>query len=275
MNLINFLLSQIYTVYIGYIILRYIIKSDSKYGLFVLPVSYFLGIGIISFQMLLYSVLGVRWNAFVIIIPWLIFLPKHFTDLLRTIISKKHLRINKTGNILIYFLLFASIVQISLIYSRFFIHKNAIGWDAVNVWYYKAKVFYTDQKIKYSIFSNPILYQEGLTDTFIRSSYPISLPLYLAFIFINIGGFSIFWGNLLWLIMFSMLLAILYGYFRCNNKLTPSLFFLFMFLSIPANFDHLAGIYAGYAELPLLCFITSSVIFYLNWLKEKIYLIFI
>ena len=176
MNLINFLLSQIYTVYIGYIIFRYIIKSDSKYGLFVLPVSYFLGIGIISFQMLLYSVLGVRWNAFVIIIPWLIFLPKHFTDLLRTSIAKKHSRIKKPGNILIYFLLFTSFVQISLIYSRFFIHKNAIGWDSVNVWYYKAKVFYTDLKINYSIFSNPILHQEGLTDTFIRSSYPISLP---------------------------------------------------------------------------------------------------
>jgi hypothetical protein len=48
-----------------------------------------------------------------------------------------------------------------------------------------------------------------------------------------------------------------------------TIIFLFLFISIPANYDHLAGRYAGYADLPMAAFMVACIFYFLYWIEEK------
>src|SRR3989304_574418 len=221
MILIRYIFSILLTVYNGNCFLKYFLKVKKLEGFNKIPylsISFFAGIGVISSQMLIYSLLKIEWNLISTVLPWLIFL---FRKTRPSKITHQFLQNSKPLNLIYWVFIVLISLQIFLISSRIFIHSEALGWDAITIWYYKAKVFFVDRGVNMSVFTDNRLYQEGLSDTFIRSSYPIFLPLLL----------------------------------------------LFMFVSLGANFDHIGGKYAGYADLPLMCFITLATIFFLKWLK--------
>src|SRR3989304_9905677 len=262
MILIRYIFSILLTVYNGNCFLKYFLKVKKLEGFNKIPylsISFFAGIGVISSQMLIYSLLKIEWNLISTVLPWLIFL---FRKTRPSKITHQFLQNSKPLNLIYWVFIVLISLQIFLISSRIFIHSEALGWDAITIWYYKAKVFFVDRGVNMSVFTDNRLYQEGLSDTFIRSSYPIFLPLYLSFIFISINTFSIFYGNVTWFLMFLALMSVLFSYLKAKVGIRVSILLLFIFVSLGANFDHIGGKYAGYADLPLMCFITLATIFF-------------
>ena len=244
-------------------------KDKSVSGLLFIATSFFIGMSAISFQMQLYSLVGIQFSALKLGLPWLIFLPLFLKE---KYLFKVKINLRKVDSPLLLFFLLITVFQLSLIFLRFFLHRNAIGWDGISIWYYKANAFFVDKTIDFSIFTNPLLGQEGLTDTYIRSSYPLFLPLYLAFIFLTIGKFSIFFGNIIWILCYLLLLVVLYKFLLRRFNFSFAVLGIFLLVSLPANFDHLAGKYAGYADLILMCFATTGVIFFLEGIfRKKLY----
>ena len=67
---------------IGYSLLNLFIRKELS-GLEKISISYGLGVGVIAFQLFIYSILGLQWNIYTVFIPW-IFVFSHIVCLSNT-----------------------------------------------------------------------------------------------------------------------------------------------------------------------------------------------
>src|SRR3989344_2647210 len=75
MILIKFVIAIIFTFFAGACVFRLFMKDKSVSGLLFIATSFFIGMSAISFQMQLYSLVGIQFSALKLGLPWLIFLP--------------------------------------------------------------------------------------------------------------------------------------------------------------------------------------------------------
>lgn len=254
MSEILIILSIIVTVGIGYIIIRgfNLLPYYSFYE--VLGYSYGLGVGLIAYQMLLYSQLRLQWTVPSILIPWTIL------TVVMIIIRKYYLlpniKIIYKLNILekTIFVIICSLIAFVAFEALI---RPLSAWDGWAIWLLRAKVFFFDGKINVDIFN-----YDG-------SDYPVGLSLFATFTY-NILGYVNDRVVLLIFFMFYLSLAIVF--FFSVKRLTSTFnafIFTFLLLSLQSLIRQGGRYDAGYADLALGYYFFMIVILLNDFINKK------
>lgn len=268
-----FLLANGISLLAGTILVYPLGKSLAR--ILVPPMAYLVGWGAVAMQMLLYSLFKIPWEILYLAAPWLlvsIFFGltqrKRITQSFREIASSKIPKLDVVEWILclLVVLLFLHLTLYSFLFS------SALGWDGMENWFFKAKAFYLDGGITEKFLNHPFAYYEGFegfNDTYYFSSYPVFLPLMVAWIYTFIAGVHEFWGKLLWVIFLGNLVWLFaVAGSRFGHKKIALLLLLLTF-SARAVFNHLSILYGGYADLPLATYVLASTVIWLEWKKSN------
>ena len=162
--------------FLGYILL----SLDKNIG----PIKYYLsfpfGIGILTYQLFFYSIIGIGFNVILIFLPWIL--------TLSCLIYKKEIRFNeitikniigsnKVNILLVFIIIFYSV----FVFFGAFLDKND-HYDSLSIWSFKAKAFYMDGKVSQRFFDNSRNYSQFY--------YPLLVPLSQTWMAITYGKWN-------------------------------------------------------------------------------------
>lgn len=269
---IKFFISIVVILLAGLVSLRLLFRKSRLPLIFVLPTSFLLGSGIISWQLLIYSIFGFEWSFWTVSLPWFAS-GTLFVCLLRNrgflefAVPKFNFELSVFELLLIAGIAF----QLGALLLQFSLQPQALGWDAVSGWFYKAKVFFNEKGVSPVFLSNRnfIVNSDGVSHSYILPDYPPLIPLLVSWVFLSLGSVEIFYGKLLWALFLASLLLVFFLLLKEYTGRKSALFFTFLVISLPIMFDHLGGKYAGYADLPLVAYMLGAVVAWLLWLKKK------
>ena len=147
MNVLIVLYSLLAVFSLGWIILKLFNFFTEKEGLERIFYSFGLGMGLISFQMYLYSRISMEWSAVSIFLPW--------TPLIFVVLLKEKFLINlgKLSLSRILAFLLVGIANWSLIVYVFVesILRPLNAWDGYASWLFRAKMFFIEGSVSYDI----------------------------------------------------------------------------------------------------------------------------
>jgi len=131
--------------------------------------------------------------------------------------------------------------------------------DAVAIYAIKAKAFFLAGGIDREILTNP-LFEESHQD------YPLLLPFAECWLYRVMGGLNDLLAKTIFPLYYLSTLAIFYYCLKRFVRRRGSLLFTFMLAAVPqfAIFGTNA-----YADLPLTCYYTASLLYLLLWMREK------
>lgn len=238
-------------------------------------VSFMLGLGAISLEMFIYSVVSIPFNIPYIIIPWVAI----FLYVIAVPVKRRLLRGTEKGVSL--FLssigapdwIFIAIILSQLFYVFLFAPLLPVtGWDSFQTWYFKAAVFFSDKGIRPSFF---------FTSPFVHPDYPLLVPLSAAWVYTCLGHVNDQLGRFIYAPQYAALLTLFYYFVRKTSTTRFALIFTAVLSITPIIIIHSAGLpvsigelyqgdFVGYADLPLsIYFLGAAGFFYLYTLDEK------
>lgn len=256
----------------GFILARLVLGKLSQSFFFLTPLFFLLGSGIVSWQLLVYSLMRFSWSVWRVVVPWIFFAlalllkePSGFWP--KKLRGKIRVNLSPFEWIVFGVLIFQLIVLV----FRFSLYPQQLGWDGVAIWFYKAKVFFIEGKVHLSFLTNNSLKldQKGVSEAYFHPDYPLLVPLVTSWVFLMVGKVNIFYGKTLWLLFFGSLVVLFAWVVKNLINQKVSLFFTFLLLTPAVLFDHLGRKYAGYADLPLAAYFMGAVSFWMMWLKTK------
>lgn len=231
--------------------------------------AYFLaGLGLVSLQMLLYSLVGIGFGFLPVAAPWVV--------LSAFLIYKG--RKASAGDLEVkpaqagfdrYSLPFFIIIAIQLSYS--FIYASALpvsGWDSWAIWFLKAKVFFIEGSVPAGFLIDPSF-------GYSHPDYPLMIPLAVSWIYTVIGVADDSIARLIYPLQYGALLALFYFFVKAASGVRTALVFTALLSLTPILVMHASGLavkvgglytgdYAGYADLALsACFMGSASFIYL------------
>jgi len=220
-----------------------------------LPYSFGLGMGLVAFQLFLYSQLKIQWNYETLLFPWIFLIfyvlykkapkiyIKHFNYKVKLSFTQKCLSI---------------LLLIAVAYTAFEAWLRPLSaWDGWAIWLLKAKMFYIDG------FVNPHAYH------LLRDSYPYVINLSVTFLYIMLGKVD---DRAVLLLFFGFYLMLGICFFNFSKKIfgiTMSLFFTFLLLSLQNVIRHGGRFEAGYADLALGYYIFMSSTLLFQYIKSN------
>lgn len=220
------------------------LSLDFKIGL-----SYGLGIGIITVQMLLYSLMHIPWTPLFLLIPWLIFI----------ILIRKHLRfsfkkIKKLSRIEFLLATLLGLVVIFVLFEALL--RPVISWDGWANWFLAGKAFYIDGSFNRSYIS------------YANNSSPPVMYMMLTFVYKIIGQVDDRVGLLPFTFFYISLLLVFFATLRKHVTIFYAILFTF-FLATLQDFIRHAGLYdVGDADIAVSYFFFSTVVLFLHWRKN-------
>ena len=263
MELINLFLYVSLVTFIGFNILRLVtFKRRDLYFPEEMAISFGLGIGFISLQMLLLYFLNIRFNVLAIIIPWAALpilnsiLPKNVTCPEKT--PRVSVRKNTGHKILNFFLAFGIIFEISYAFFRALI-KPIESYDAVAIYAMKSKIFFLAKSI-------PAAYFRDLANIVSHPDYPLNIPLFQTFIYTALCSLNDQLVKIIFPLYFLAILALFYYAIRRFGSPTYALLFTFILASIPQFNAYAAN---AYLDLPLAYYCFVSALFLFRWFEDS------
>ncbi len=226
-----------------------------------------LGAGFVSLEMFLLSILGFRFNLFTVCLPWFILF---LFAVYRRLKSPAQFRLGGRRahfSAFQYFVIFLIMIIVLINFMTIFLRPLA-GWDALVMWNHKAKVFYIDKSIDFSLFADKL-------SIFANRTYPLALPLVQTLFYIFLGSFDDQLVKLIFFFLFLCILITLYNLIKALADKTIALLGVFFFSTIPMVYRHVSGVRAGYADLIYSYFGFISACYLILWLinqKEKRFL---
>jgi hypothetical protein len=250
-------------VLIGFNILRLVTFGKGLSFPESLAVSFGIGIGFISLQMLLYHFLNIKFDILAMIIPWAV-LP-----LLNNLLFQKNKapfnNLSKPSQpkdtrfkIFNICLWIGIIFEISYAFFRALI-KPIESYDAVAIYAIKSKIFFLAKSI-------PADYFGAFTNMFPHPDYPLNIPLFQSFIYIALNSLNDQLVKVIFPLYFLAVVVMLYYAIRRFAGHTYSLVFTFVLASIPQFNAYAAN---AYLDLPLAYYSFASAIFLFEWLRER------
>lgn len=252
MNFLLILISILFTAFIGYVFIRGFNLIEDK--LFALACSYGLGIGLIYYQLFLYSRLGISWSKELIIIPWILLcvliLFKNF-EKFKTRFFKipKFDKIEILFFISILFLIFYTVFEATI--------RPATTWDSWATWLMEAKAYFHDGRLIPS------------TLEYLGSDYPLVLKLNWVFNYITLGKVD---DTAILLTSSAVYISSLIAFFASSRKKLgrkSALLFTFLLASIQVLIRQGGRMEAGQADLPLGYFAFISSILLIDYFNNK------
>lgn len=221
-----------------------------------LPFSFGLGVGLIAFQMFLYSLFNLKWDVKIIFLPWLM----AFAFLI--IKNPKIMKPNK----FLYFKWanFNKIILFFILLLLIFVGIEALirplsAWDGWASWLLKAKMFFIDGEVRSDVFR------------YLDSEYPLVISLFSAFSYVLLGEID---DKAILLVFFTFYLMLSLAFFAAIKRYindTWALLLTFLLMSLQNLIRHGGRFEAGQADLALGFYIFLTTVLLLNHLKNKSY----
>ena len=223
--------------------------------------SFVVGFGVISFQMFVYSLLGIRYGIANIMFPHVIIFC--FTSM-RMLKKGEAAKIdasaagrNGFGRIDIFM---AAVIAFQVLHTFFrALIKPMDSFDSIGNFAFKAKLFFFERAVDYGMFLDPSVNIQ-------HPDYPLFLPLSEAWMYLFAGRAN----DLLVKMLFpALLLAFVILFYYSLRRLLgrrAALVSTFFIATIP-HFVNYATI--GYAEFPLILFFTLSFIYLFSWISRN------
>ncbi|MBI5344639.1 MAG: hypothetical protein HZB21_01390 [Deltaproteobacteria bacterium] len=271
----------------GFIVLRFIDKERTLGpGIFVRgAVSFMLGLGLVSQQMFLYSLLSIRFSFFHIAAPWAaaylagIFAPSFpprgeaAGRRPRSAPVKKDSSLPSGIGVFEAILIF--IIAVQVIYVFFFATTRSIrAEDAWAIWFLKAKVFFAEGSVPGDFLLDGYY-------SYDHPDYPLLIPLSIAWIYTVLGSAREMLAKVIYPLQFiSMLFIFNYAVRKAADARTALLFTAFLSFT-PLIVIHAGGLqkeigglysgdFTGHADLALsVYFLSGGAFFYLYMLERK------
>ncbi len=219
-----------------------------------LSLGFLAGAGLLSLQMLLYSVLHLPWGRAVLLLPWV---PLAIVRLRRRPRFEFPRRPDWLETLALVALLAAPLLWFP--YERV-MPLTTRAWDAWAIWLFKAKAFFLDGNTQ-AFFSRA----GGFTA---QPAYPLLVPLYGTFLYTMIGAPADHLAKALSPCFFFSLLGGFYALARRSGPRPVALVFTAMLANL-----HMVNIVAfelaGYADTALSAYVLLGAGFIFYWLRDQ------
>ena len=258
MEIIRLIISFIVAVAVGWNILFYIIKRDLSFPLFEkLALSYIIGLGTLTLQMFLYSLLNIKFSIFSLLLPHI------FAWLLTSFIFVKTRptgkRLQEVKNQSFDLILIGGILFQT--FHAFFkaLIKPMDSFDSIGNFAFKSKLFFMERYVPYELFLNKSIdIQHG--------DYPLFIPLSETWVYMFLGKWNDLLVKALFPMFFIALLVILYFTLKRIIGKRLALVSTFFLATIP-HFLNYATI--GYADFALAMFYSAGFFYLFLWIRER------
>lgn len=233
-----------YSTILGYIVARFFLPELSLRD--ILGISFGVGVGVIYSLMFVYSLLGLNWTFFNLIIPGLILFAFFGLKM-----SKVKVSFTKPSLKAFPLILLSSYVIFESI------SRPLLSWDGWATWLFRSKIFYFDGNI------NP------LSIIYSGSDYPLAISLFVTFLYEIMSSANDKYALLMYPAFYISLLISFYSLLRKSLSVRMSIVFTFL-LGATQNIIRHAGYFeTGMSDFPLAYFIFISFFLYLIFSKSQ------
>jgi len=255
MEIINFILTIIYTYFIGYCITNSILSFfKTKIDLF----SFFglcgiIGFGASAIELFIFSLLKIPWNQNLIVIPWLLIIVYLF---IKKQYKFKINRIKIVDLLALFFFLFIAIILIGWTLT------NPIwAWDGWAIWNFKAHVFYFRGFI-------PLDFLKSSGANFDHPEYPLLLPLSQTWIYLFLAKIQTGFSQIIYVVYYFSMMLISFSFFKkiTKNYMLPLV--LTILLALTPNM--IAQSQVNYADILVGISFLLGLIYLIKWVKFKL-----
>ncbi|MFA4982360.1 MAG: glycosyltransferase family 39 protein [Candidatus Omnitrophota bacterium] len=249
------------TFFVGYNIIKALSWSNLKImgSLEIVFLSFPIGISVITLQMFILAIFGKGWSLFNMALPWVFLL---LVNLAVFFMRKRRPAEPQAARSALDFvekaLICGIILQVIWVTLKAFALPIEAP-DAIAIYALKAKAFYLKGGMDHDILKN-VTFKDSHQD------YPLLLPLAECWIYRALGNLNDFLAKALFPIFFLSATGIFYSMLKRFIKRRGSLLFTFMLASVP-QFTVFGT--NAYADLPLTCYYTASLLYLFLWMKEK------
>ncbi len=258
MEIVRLCVSFLVAIAIGWNIVFWFIRRDLSFALIErLALSYIIGLGTLTLQMFLYSLAGIRFSVFSLLLPHIFI--AIITGVIFTKTKPSGARAAKIKNETFDIILFGGILF--QVFHAFFkaLIKPMDSFDSIGNFAYKAKMFFIERYIPYELFANKSIDIQ-------HPDYPLFIPLSETWVSMFLGQWNDLLVKGLFPMFFVALLVIFYFALKRVIGKRLALVSTFFLATIP-HFLNYATI--GYADFALAVFYSTSFLYLFLWISYK------
>ncbi|MFA4906269.1 MAG: hypothetical protein WC645_07175 [Candidatus Margulisiibacteriota bacterium] len=218
-----------------------------------IAVGYLVGTGLMTLQMFCYSLLGIKFNLWGILLPWVAVL-----GLMIPRLDYNNLRLKSRLNFWEWLLTGAIGLKVLYVFYEALV-KPVVGWDALWNFSLRAKIFYFLGRIPLDR-AHPYFLGGGM------KQYPLHLPLLETFTYILQGGWNDALMKIIFPLYFLSMLVIFYYALRREQSRLVSLFFTFLLSTLPLLVYHAT---IEYADFVVGVYFLAAVVYLYQFIRTK------
>jgi hypothetical protein len=248
------IIAVVIPIIIGYLLVNIVLHKKSTLITLAekIALGYLLGTSLLTAQMFVYSLFGLKFNPFQIALPWVLLLPAFM-------IGSQHVKFD-LKNLKPFDWLLSGLIAAKVIYVFFeALIKPVVAWDAIMNWSLRAKIFFFEKTVPLAK-DSPFFMGLGM------KQYPLQIPLLETWTFLVMGGWDDVRMKLLFPLYFCALLIIFYASVRNYKSRTQSLFFTFLLSSLPLLTYHAT---VSYADFVVGAYFLAAVAYLYRYFQEK------
>ncbi len=223
-----------------------------------LPLAFGAGVFAISLQMLGYDLIGLPWNRWSLLVPWLVVIGwRGYRAGARALLPE--IPSLRRPWALLSILVFLPIVA-WLPYERL-MPLTSVTWDAWAIWLFKAKAFYLDSGVSGFL---------ARADEFVyhQPGYPLLFPLYGSFLYVLEGAVNEWAAKAITPCFHLATIGLFYSLGKRFGRPSTALVFTVMAASSTA-LGRIGFEYAGYADIILSFYILASAGLLATWWRDS------
>ncbi len=238
---------------IGFLVIEIVDVFKERSLLEKIAFSYGIGIGSITFQMLIYSLMHIPWSKEVILLPWLLL---GIYSFLKKKLYKRSLHVTFPKDRVFLFLVVLIGIVISYVLFEAIL-RPVPAWDAWSNWFIAGKAFYLAKSFDPSFIH------------YVNNSNPPLINILVSFTYLINGGIEQRLTLLTFSFFYVCILIVFYYSLRDMLGARSAMVFTLL-LATTQNIIRHAGLFdVGHADLPLGYFMFCSVIFLQQFLRTR------
>ena len=260
MELAGLFLSIIFFTFIGTNVLYLILPGwEGISCLEGISISFGLGIGCVTLEMLFLHIFNMRFDILLIVFPWIILIGANAVLFSRGK-NKVELFTPETKR----FGLLDALLSFGIVFEVFYAFFRALmkpieSYDAIAIYAIKSKIFFLARSIPHDFFA-------GLVNSFPHPDYPLNIPLAQDFTYLCMSNLNDQLVKIIFPIYFVCILTILYFAVRRFASRTYALIFTFILATIPQFNAYAAN---AYLDLPFAFYTFTGALFLFWWFEDR------
>lgn len=225
-------------------------------------VSYGLGFGFVSLEMLAFYFMGLGFTVDGILALWLPIVAVNLARYMRERARQNTLSpvMTSSSKPRLLDIALAGGISFEVIYAVFrALIKPIESYDAIAIYAIRSKIFFLAKAI-------PADYFAGIARLFPHADYPLNIQLSETFLYMSMGNLNDQLVKIIFPLFFAAILCALYFAIRRFASRTYALIFTFILASVP-HFNNYAA--NAYLEMPLAFYVFIGGLFLLRWIEDN------